>query len=89
MVEGEARALSSSALTRVFGHLHLRDPDVDLSALLEPMDEKHCTAAAEAVKDRVDALLNKFLAIDPAPPAEGTADATAMADGTGDGDAQG
>ena len=38
MVEGEARALSSSAMTRVFSHLHLRDSNIDLGALLEPMD---------------------------------------------------
>nr|XP_020170420.1 translation initiation factor IF-2-like [Aegilops tauschii subsp. strangulata] len=77
MVDGEARALSASALTRVFSHLHLRDPSVDLDALLELMDEEHCEAAAQAVKDRVEALLQKFLAIDPAPPADGAADLAA------------
>ena len=40
MVEGEARTLSSLALTRVFSHLHLRDPDADLGDLLEPMEEE-------------------------------------------------
>ena len=86
MVEGEARALSASAMTRVFSHLHLRDPSTDLGALLEPVDEEHCTAAAEAMKDQVVALLQKFLDIDPTPPADGAADPSAMADGTGDGD---
>nr|XP_020197897.1 uncharacterized protein LOC109783714 [Aegilops tauschii subsp. strangulata] len=51
MVEGEARALSSSAMTRIFSHLHLRDPSTDLGALLEPVDEGRCAAAAEVVKD--------------------------------------
>nr|XP_020156656.1 microtubule cross-linking factor 1-like [Aegilops tauschii subsp. strangulata] len=87
MVEGEARALSSSAMMRIFSHLHLRDPSADLGALLEPVDEGRCAAAAEVMKDLVEALLKKFLAIDPAPPADGVADPTATADGTGDGDA--
>ena len=71
MVEGEARTLSSSALTRVLSHLYLRDPNADLGVVLEPMDEKRCEAATEAVKGQVEALLKKFLAIDPAPPADG------------------
>nr|XP_020165579.1 uncharacterized protein LOC109751084 [Aegilops tauschii subsp. strangulata] len=86
MVEGQARALSASAMTRVFSHLHLRDPSVDLGVLLEPVDEEHCIATAEAVNDRVETLLEKFLAIDPAPPAGGTADPTAAVDGTADGE---
>nr|XP_020154924.1 MAP7 domain-containing protein 1-like [Aegilops tauschii subsp. strangulata] len=87
MVEGEARALSSSALTRVFSHLHLRDPNADLGVLLEPVDEERCEAAAEAVKGQVEALLKKFLAIDPAPPADGAADPVTRADDAGNGDA--
>nr|XP_020193247.2 translation initiation factor IF-2-like [Aegilops tauschii subsp. strangulata] len=86
MVEGEARALSASAMTRVFSHLHLRDSSTDLGALLEPVDEEHCATAAEAVKDQVEALLQKFLAIDPAPPTDGAAEPAATAAGTGDGD---
>ena len=85
MVEGEARALSSSALTRVFSHLHLRDPDADLGVLLKPVDEERGTAAAEAVEGQVEALLKKFLAINPAPPADGAAGPVALADGTGGG----
>src|SRR4051812_7587134 len=46
--EAEARALSSAALTRVFTHIYLRDPNVDLDSLLEPMSGER--AAAEAVK---------------------------------------
>ena len=77
----ERPARSASAMTRVFSHLHLRDPSIDLGALLEPMDEERRTTAAEAVKDLVEALLEKFLTIDPAPPADGAADPTATGDG--------
>ena len=38
MVEGEARALFTSAATRIFSHLYLWDPTFDLGALLEPVD---------------------------------------------------
>ena len=86
MVEGEARALSSSTLTRVLIHLHLRDPNADLGILLEPMDEERCAAAAKAVKGQVEALLKKFLAIDPAPPADGAAHPMSKANDTTDGD---
>nr|XP_020179478.1 uncharacterized abhydrolase domain-containing protein DDB_G0269086-like [Aegilops tauschii subsp. strangulata] len=86
-VEGEARALSSSPLTRVFSHLHLRDPDADLGELLKPVEEGRCTAAAEVVKDQVEALLKKFLAINPAPPADGAASPATKLNDTTDGDA--
>ena len=62
MAEAEARVLSSAALTRVFSHLHLRDPTAHLDELLEPVDTEHCTAAAEAVKGQVEALLKRFRA---------------------------
>ncbi|SPT20559.1 unnamed protein product [Triticum aestivum] len=35
--EAEARVLPSAALTRVFAHIYLRDPSIDLDSLLEPM----------------------------------------------------
>ena len=41
MAEGEARLLSSVALTRVFSHLHLRDPAALLDELLEPVKDEH------------------------------------------------
>ena len=71
MVEGEARALSTSSMTRVFSHLYLQDPSFDFGALLEPVDAELYTAAAEAVKDQVEALLRKFLAVDPVTTADG------------------
>ena len=51
------------------------------------MDEERCTAAAEAVKGQVEALLKKFLAINPAPLADGAADPATKANETTDSDA--
>ena len=85
LVEGEALALSSSALTRILNHLHLHDPDADLDELLEPVDDERCAAAAEAVKIRVEALLKKFHAFDPAPSPGGAAEPATPAGGTGEG----
>ena len=86
IVEGEDRVLSSSAVPHVFGHLKLRDPNLDFGALLEPVDLEHCTTAAKAVKGKVEALLWKFLAIDPTATAGGAADPMTTAGGAGDGD---
>ena len=78
MAETEARVLSSAALTRVFSHLHLRDPNACLDELLEPVAEDQCEAAAAAVEGQVEALLKKFrgfvsapLSGDVADPADG------------------
>ena len=60
MAEAEARVLSSAALTRVFSHLHLRDPNACLDELLEPVAEDQYEAAAAAVQDQVGALLRRF-----------------------------
>lgn len=60
--EAEARVLSSAALTRVFTHIYLRDPDVDLDSLLEPVSGELAAVTAEAVKGRAEALLAKFRA---------------------------
>ena len=87
MVEGEARMLSSAALTRVFSHLHLHDPDANFDELLEPVDAERCTAATEAVKGQVEALLKKFHAFDPAPSTGGAADPATPAGGAGEGNA--
>ena len=67
MAEAEARVLSSVALTRVFSHLHLRDPSAHLDELLEPVADEHCTAAAAAVQGQVEALLKKFRGFAPTP----------------------
>ena len=72
--EAEARVLSSAALTRVFTHIYLRDPGVDLDGLLEPVSGER--AAAEAVKGRAEALLGKFWAFS-TKPNQGAADPAA------------
>ena len=48
LVEGEARTLSTAALTRVFSHLHLRDPAARLNEMLEPVKDEHYEAACNA-----------------------------------------
>ena len=65
--EAEARVLSFAALTRVFTHIYLRDPNVDLDSLLEPASGEHAAAAVEAVKGRAEALLGKFRAFSTRP----------------------
>ena len=87
LAEEEARVLSSAVLTRVFSHLHLRDPTAHLDELLEPVDAEHCAAAAEAVKGQVEALLKRFRAFDPAPSAGAAADPATPAGGVGEGNA--
>ena len=92
MEEGEAHALFTSVATRVFSQLHLRDPSLDLGALLEPMDPELHDAAAKAVKDQVVALLRKFLTVDPAPTADGQNNRDVVGDGApqaGNGGVQG
>ena len=65
--EAEARVLSSAALARVFTHVYLRDPNVDLDSLMEPASGELVAAAAEAVKGRAEALLAKFRAFSTKP----------------------
>ena len=100
MAEAEARVLSSAALTRVFSHLHLRDPNARLDELLEPVAEDLCEAAAADVQGQVEALLGRFrgfvsdpLPGDAADPAAGGEGENIVAHGgapsAGDGDIQG
>nr|XP_020185402.1 MICOS complex subunit MIC60-like [Aegilops tauschii subsp. strangulata] len=86
MAEGEARVLSSAALTRVFSHLHLRDPAARLDELLELVDDEHCAAAAVAVKGQVEAPLEKFRAFAPMPSTGGAVDPATPAGSAGEGD---
>ena len=67
MAEVEARVLSSAALTRILSHVYLRNPDANLDDLLEPLDVQCSAAAAEAVKGRAEALLEKFRAFNTVP----------------------
>ena len=50
MVEGEARVLSSLALTRAFSHLYLRDATFDFAALLEHVDPDSYATAVDAAR---------------------------------------
>ena len=86
MAEEEARILSSAALTRVFSHLHLRDPTACLDELLEPMADEHYTATAAAMKGQVEALLKKFRAFTSAPSIGGATTPAAPAGGCDEGD---
>ena len=77
MVEGDAHALSTLAVTRVFSHLHLRDPTTCLDELLEPVADEHCIVAAAAMKGQVEALLEKFDAFAPTPSTGGAGEGDA------------
>ena len=83
MAEAEARVLSSAALTRVFSHLHLRDPNACLDELLEPVAEDQCEAAAAAMQDQVGALLGKFRGFASSPLSGDAADPVAGGAGEG------
>nr|XP_020171538.1 MAP7 domain-containing protein 1-like [Aegilops tauschii subsp. strangulata] len=87
MAEAEARVLSSAALTRVFSHLHLRDPSAHLDELLEPVADEHCAAAAATVKGEVEAMLEKFRGFVLAPSTGDATDPAAPSGGAGEGDA--
>ena len=63
----EAHVLSSAALMRVFTHIYLRDPNIDLDSLQEPVSGERAAATAEAVKGRAEALLGKFRAFSTRP----------------------
>ena len=81
LVEGEARTLSSAALTRVFSHLHLRDPDANLDELLEPVDDERYAVAAAAVSGQVEALMQRFDAFTPVPSTSGAGEGDATQEG--------
>lgn len=65
--EAEVCVLSSAALTRVFTQVYLRDPNIDLDSLLEPVSGDLAAAAAEAVKGQAEALLARFCAFSTKP----------------------
>ena len=81
MAEEEARVLSSAALTRVFSHLHLRDPAARLDELLEPVDKERGAATVAAVKGQAEALLENFDAFAPAPSTGGAGEDDATQEG--------
>ena len=75
MVEGEARLLSSSALTIVLSHLYLQDAGFDLSSFLTLADSDSQDAAATAMRSSVDAMLSKYLVVGPPTEVDATGDA--------------
>src|SRR4051812_46817560 len=81
MAEVEARVMSSAALTRVFSHLHLRDPNACLDELLEPVDEDQYEATAAAMQGQVEALLKKFRGFVSAPLSSDVAEPAAGGEG--------
>lgn len=87
LAEAEACILSSAALTHFFSHLHLHDRAAHLNELLEPVDIKHCAAAAEGVNSQVEALLKRFRAFDPAPSTSDAADPATSVGGVSEGNA--
>ena len=64
-----SHVLSSTALTQIFSHVYLRNPDANLDDLLEPVDVERSAAATQAMKGRAEALLAKFHAFATAPKA--------------------
>ena len=74
LVEGEARSLSSLALTCVFSHLYLWDASFNLSSFLTPVDADSQGVAAATMKSSVDAMLNKYLVVGPPTEAGGMGD---------------
>ena len=87
MAEAEAHVLSSAALTCVFSHLYLRDPNARLDELLEPVADEHCKAATAAVKGQVEALLKKFRGFILTPSTDDATDPAAPSGSAGEGDA--
>ncbi|KAE8776485.1 hypothetical protein D1007_50869 [Hordeum vulgare] len=60
ILESECRDLFFVAATRVFGHLHLRDPGFDLSTVIVPVPCGAHDRVTESVKGPVEALVRKF-----------------------------
>ncbi|KAE8787670.1 hypothetical protein D1007_38373 [Hordeum vulgare] len=56
----ECRDLFFAAATRVFSHLHLREPRFNLSSVILPVPTKARHNAAEAMKGPVEALVKSF-----------------------------
>ena len=54
-------------MVRVFTHVYVRDPNVNLDSLLEPASDELAAAAAKAVKGRAEALLARFRAFSTKP----------------------
>ncbi|KAE8801483.1 hypothetical protein D1007_22924 [Hordeum vulgare] len=60
ILDNECRDLFFAAATRVFSHVHLRDPGFDLSSMIVSVPVEACDCDAEAVKGPVEALVRRF-----------------------------
>ncbi|KAE8791662.1 hypothetical protein D1007_33865 [Hordeum vulgare] len=87
ILDNECRDLIFTAATRVFSHLHLRDPGFDLISVIMPVPAEDRDRAAEAVKVPVDALVRRFARVAP-PLSPGTAGADDGEDDASDVDDQ-
>ncbi|KAE8798624.1 hypothetical protein D1007_26109 [Hordeum vulgare] len=65
ILDKECQDLFFAVVTRVFSHLHLRDPGLDLSSMIEYVAVEARDRAAEAVKGPVEALVRRFARIAP------------------------
>ncbi|KAE8811564.1 hypothetical protein D1007_11623 [Hordeum vulgare] len=69
ILDSECRELFSEAATRVFSHLHLREPRIAFGSVILPVPTEARDSAPEAVKGSMDALLKMFtrVAVPPSP----------------------
>ncbi|KAE8787511.1 hypothetical protein D1007_38508 [Hordeum vulgare] len=65
ILDSECRDLFFAAVTRVFSHLHIRDPGFDLSSMTVLVPAEARDHAAEAVKGLVEALVRRFARVAP------------------------
>ncbi|KAE8780968.1 hypothetical protein D1007_45819 [Hordeum vulgare] len=64
-LESECRDLFFTVVTRVFSHLHLRDPGFDINSVILSVPPGAHDRAAESVKCPVEALVRKFARVAP------------------------
>ncbi|KAI5012381.1 hypothetical protein ZWY2020_024515 [Hordeum vulgare] len=60
ILDSECRDLFFAAATRVFTHLHLREPRFDLGSMILPVPTEVLHSTTEVVKGPVDALVKRF-----------------------------
>ncbi|KAI4995816.1 hypothetical protein ZWY2020_037904 [Hordeum vulgare] len=85
VLNSECRDLFSEATTRVFSHLHLREPGFDLGSRILLVSAEARDGAAEAVKGLVEALVKMFSRV-VVPPSPDAAEADGEEDDATDAD---
>jgi hypothetical protein len=70
LLDNELRDFGTLIATRVYRHLHFRYPDFDFGTLLASAAPELPSAAAEIMKEQVEALLQQFRPVDPKAAAE-------------------